>query len=146
MPSPRQNVEADALVPLPRFVTGRFPDTSLARFTAVPALQVSDAVRRMIPVPLSPSTAARSFARASVMLPLVVIGPPLTVMPAAGCVRLTLVTLPLPLAVLAIVTTPAPPVPVVVSVMLLPSTSCTDPPVADSVTVWLVASDVLAIV
>ena len=40
-----------------------------------------------------------------------------------------------PLAVLAIVTTPAAPVPVVVSVMFAHSTSCTLPPVAESVTV-----------
>lgn len=51
-----------------------------------------------------------------------------------------------PLAVLAIVTVHADPVPHVVSVIFEPSINCTDPPDAESVTVWLVASDVFAIV
>jgi hypothetical protein len=34
VPSPRQKVVADALVPLFKFVTGRFPVTPFARFTA----------------------------------------------------------------------------------------------------------------
>lgn len=51
-----------------------------------------------------------------------------------------------PLAVLAIVTTPSAPVPVVVSVILLPSTSFTLPPEAESVTVWEVPSDEFVIV
>lgn len=51
-----------------------------------------------------------------------------------------------PLAVLAIVTVHADPVPHVVSVIFDPSINCTDPPDAESVTVWLVASDVFAIV
>lgn len=51
-----------------------------------------------------------------------------------------------PLAVLAIVTVHADPVPPVVRVILEPSISCTDHHDADSVTVWLVASDVFAIV
>ena len=39
MPSPRQKVEAEAPVPLFKFVTGRLPETSLARLTsAVPTL------------------------------------------------------------------------------------------------------------
>ena len=33
-PSPRQNVDADALVPPFKFVTGRFPATSAVRDTA----------------------------------------------------------------------------------------------------------------
>jgi len=33
VPSPRQNVVPEALVPLPRFVTGRFPVTPAARLT-----------------------------------------------------------------------------------------------------------------
>lgn len=44
-------------------------------------------------------------------------------------------------AVLAIVTMPSAPVPVVVSVILLPSTSFTLPPEAESVTVWEVPSE-----
>mgnify|MGYP003662501922 CR=1 FL=1 len=57
------------------------------------------------------------------------------------------VTVPLPPPpVLAIVTMPSAPVPVVVRVILLPSTSFRLPPVADSVAVWLVASDVFVIV
>jgi len=39
VPSPRQKVEAEAPVPLFKFVTGRLPETSLARLTsAVPTL------------------------------------------------------------------------------------------------------------
>lgn len=51
-----------------------------------------------------------------------------------------------PPAVLAIVTVHADQVPHVVSVMFDHSINCTDPPDAESVTVWLVASLVLAIV
>ena len=96
VPSPRQKVVELAPVPLPRLETGRFPVTSDARFTAVPADHVSAAVRLMIPVPDKPSTAARSLARARVIEPDVVIGPPDAVIPAAGAVILTLVTAPPP--------------------------------------------------
>jgi hypothetical protein len=34
-PSPRQNVEADALVPLPKLVTGKLPVTLVAKLTKV---------------------------------------------------------------------------------------------------------------
>ena len=95
-PSPRQNVEELADVPLFRLATGRFPVTSELSETAPPADQVEVAVRRTIPVVVSPSTAARSSARASVMLPEVVIGPPETVIPAEGAVRFTEVTVPAP--------------------------------------------------
>ena len=54
----------------------------------------------------------------------------------------TLVTVPV--AVDAIVAIPSSPVPVVVMVTPVPSTTLNDPPELESVTVWLVASDVLA--
>ncbi len=46
----------------------------------------------------------------------------------------------------AIVTIQSALVPVVVRVIFAPSTNCTLPPVAESVTVWLVEFDVFAIV
>ncbi len=55
-------------------------------------------------------------------------------------------TSPVPPAVAAIVTTQAAPVPVVVSVMFAPSTNCTEPPLAERVTVWDVASEELVMV
>ena len=106
--------------------------------------QVFVAVLTAIPFVLSPSTAARSFASASVIFPLDVIGLLLTVMPAAGAVMPTDVTVPLFVA--AIVTVPALLDPPVDRLIPAPSINCTDPPELDSVTVWLVASDVLAIV
>ena len=62
---------------------------------SVIVLHVSVAVRTAMPVVDIPSIAARSLARAMVILPEVVIGPPLTVMPEAGWVMPTLVTVPL---------------------------------------------------
>ncbi len=59
--------------------------------TPVPAVivlvvQVSVAVRAAMPVPLNASTPERSFAREKVNVPVVVIGEPETVNPAAGAV------------------------------------------------------------
>jgi hypothetical protein len=78
------------------------------------------------------------------MSPLVVTGEPLTLNP-VGATRPTLVTVPPPppVTLALIVTTPSLPVPEVAKVMLLPSASCSDPPEPDSVTVWLVALEVL---
>lgn len=42
VPSPRQNVEADALVPLLRFVTGRFPVTPVVKGKPVQLVSVPD--------------------------------------------------------------------------------------------------------
>jgi len=95
--------------------------------------QVSVAVLTAMPFALRPSTALRSFASASVILPDVVIGLLLTVMPAAGAVMPTDVTVPLFVA--AIVTVPAPLVPPVVRLIPAPSINCTDPPELDNVTV-----------
>ena len=71
VPSPRQKVNADALVPELRFVTGKFPVTCVARLT-----------------PLN--------APPSVKLP-VLVTVPVRVIPLTVPVPLTLVTLPLPL-------------------------------------------------
>ena len=93
VPSPRQNVVAEAPVPLFRFPTGRFPVTSDDSETE-PVVQVEVAVRFAIPKVVSPSRAARSSASDNEIEPLVVIGPPETVMPAEGAVRFTDVTVP----------------------------------------------------
>ena len=65
--------------------------------TPVPAVivrvvQVSVAVRVAMPVPLNPSTPERSFASENVRVPVVVIGEPEIVNPAAGAVAATLAT------------------------------------------------------
>ena len=62
----------------------------------VRAVHVFDAVRAAMPVPETPSIAARSSASASVILPDDVTGEPETVIPAAGAVIPTLVTVPAP--------------------------------------------------
>jgi hypothetical protein len=63
--------------------------------TRVRVDQVSVPVLTAIPVVASPSTAARSFARAKAKVPLVVIGDPVIVRPADGCVAAIDVTVPL---------------------------------------------------
>ena len=80
-----------------------FPLTPSPLVTAMPlpavmvrAVHVLDAVRAAMPVPETPSIAARSSASASVILPDEVIGEPETVIPAAGAVIPTLVTVPAP--------------------------------------------------
>ena len=109
MPSPRQKVEAEAEVPLLRFVTGRLPETSVERTTAAklgapPALPC----RTVVVVPAEPSmvTACEAFPRTKrfavrdepvtqvgqVMAPVVVIGPP-----DIGEVVVMRLTVPLPL-------------------------------------------------
>jgi hypothetical protein len=104
---------------------------------------------RNVGVPDAPDGEAKSrFAacelKEAVSVPIVVTGLPVTVK-IEGIESPTLVTVPVP-PVLEMVTTPSALVPVVASVIFVPSTNLTEPPELDSVTVWLVASDVFAIV
>lgn len=57
MPSPRQNVVLDAPVPLPRFVTGKLPETCVARLTpesVPPSVKLPELVT--LPVSVIPLT------------------------------------------------------------------------------------------
>jgi hypothetical protein len=95
-PSPRQKVEEDALLPLLNLEIGKFPVTSEPRSIAPPAVHVFVPVLRTIPVVLNASTAARSFTKPIVNVPVVVIGPPDIVKAAEEDTRETEVTVPTP--------------------------------------------------
>ena len=98
-PMPPDTADAVASVLRPRVVRCAAASASSSR--ALPAVvrvyvaQVSAPVRATPPVVASASTAAKSLLRPSVMLPAEVTGPPVTVIPAAGAVMPTLVTLPI---------------------------------------------------
>jgi len=111
VPSPRQKVDALALVPLFKFVTGRFPETSVAKLTAAklgapPALPCRTVV--VLPRELSTVTACEVFPRTKAfavsdepvtqvvqpMLPVVVMVPPVS-----GELAVMLVTVPEPAGV-----------------------------------------------
>src|SRR5215831_2605677 len=110
VPSPRQNVAAEAEIPLFRLIIGRFPVTSVVRFTAPKLGAPAPPCRTVVAEPNEPSTVTacepfpmtRRFAVSvdpvthvgQLSVPVVVMVPP-----ASGAVVATLVTVPLPAGV-----------------------------------------------
>jgi len=99
-PVPPETSERVDKFPRPR--VARWVATSASSRSALPAAvtgkvdQVLVPVRSATPVVVRPSRAPRSSAKLNVIDPDPVIGPPLTVRPADGAVRPTLVTVPVP--------------------------------------------------
>jgi hypothetical protein len=74
-------------------------ESATEELTILLVAQTPSPVRTARPVVERPSSPARSLARAKVNVPVEVIGPPVIVRPAAGCVAATSVTVPEPLVV-----------------------------------------------